>query len=193
MAKTALFCAAVAMLLLSCGVAWAEQSAEPEAGGAGLFSGSFGDSIWTVVAFVLLLVVLGKFAWRPLLDGLNARQSHIEQQLKSAEDSRVQAEHLLDDYRHQGLTLVQQATEQAQRCQQQMAEQAREESQAIRRRTHEEIASARATALEDLWKQTGEIVLQVGSEVLGRKLTEQDNQRLIDEAVARVRQNGGGS
>ena len=140
---------------------------------------------------MVLLVVLGKFAWKPLLNGLNARQSHIEQQLKSAEDSRVKAEHLLDDYKQQGLSVVRQATEQAQRHQQQMAEKTREETLAIRRRAHEEIESARATAVEDLWKQTGDIVLQVGSEVLGRTLTEQDNQRLIDEAVARIRQERG--
>ena len=191
MAKTALFCAvghAGSVVRRRLGRAGRTR---PTAAEPGLFSGTFGDSLWTVVAFVVLLVVLGKFAWKPLLNGLNARQSHIEQQLKSAEDSRVKAEHLLDDYKQQGLSLVRQATEQAQRHQQQMAEKTREETLAIRRRAHEEIESARATAMEDLWKQTGDIVLQVGSDVLGRTLTEQDNQRLIDEAVARIKQNGG--
>ncbi len=190
MGKTALFCAVV-ILALSCGVVWAEQAAESEGSDSGLFSGTLGDSLWTIAAFVILLAVLGKFAWKPLLNGLNARQSHIEQQLKSAEDSRVKAEHMLDDYKQQGLSVVRQATEQAQRHQQQVAEKTREEALTIRRRAHEEIASARATAVEDLWKQAGDIVLQVGSEVLGRTLTEQDNQRLIDEAVARIRKNGG--
>lgn len=190
MGKTALFCAVV-ILALSCGVACAEQAAEGEGGGAGLFSGSLGDSIWTVLSFVVLLAVLGKFAWKPLLNGLNARQSHIEQQLKSAEDSRVKAEQMLDDYKQQGLSVVRQATEQAQRHTQEAIEKSREEAQTIRRRAHEEIASARATAIEDLWKQAGELVLQVGSDVLGRALSEKDNQRLIDEAVARVRKNGG--
>jgi F-type H+-transporting ATPase subunit b len=190
MAKTAILCAVV-VTVLSCGVAWAEHSPEGETPDSGLFSGTLGDSIWSIAAFVILLVVLGKFAWKPLLNGLNARQNHIEEQLKSAENSRVKAEHLLDDYKHQGLSLVQQATEQAQRYQQQMAEKTREETLAIRHRTHEEIESARATAIEDLWKQTGDIVMKVGSEVLGRTLTDRDNERLISEAVARVRQNGG--
>lgn len=190
MAKTALFCALV-LLVLSCGIARAQHAAESEAAEPNLFSGTFGDSLWTVMAFVVLLIALGRFAWKPLLNGLNARQSHIEEQLKSAEDSRVKAEHMLDDYRQQGLSLVRQATEQAQRYQQQAAEKAREETLTIRRRAHEEIESARATAMEDLWKHTGDIVLQVGSDVLGRTLTEQDNQRLIDEAVARIKQNGG--
>lgn len=190
MGKTALLCAVV-ILALSCGAVWAEQTPHGESSDSGIFSGTFGDALWSVIAFVVLLAVLGRYAWKPMLNGLNARQSHIEQQLKSAEDSRVKAEHMLDDYKQQGLSVVRQATEQAQRHQQQMAEKTREEAQTIRRRAHEEIASARATALEDLWKQAGDIVLQVGSDVLGRTLTEQDNQRLIDEAVARIRQNGG--
>jgi hypothetical protein len=41
--------------------------------------------------------------------------------------------------------------------------------------------------MEELWKQTGDLVLRVGSEVLGRALTAQDNQRLIDEAVTQIR------
>lgn len=156
-----------------------------------LFSGTFGDSLWTVIAFLVLVVVLGKVAWKPLLNGLNARQSYIERELKSAEDSRIRAEHMLDDYKQQGLAVVRQATEQAQQYQHQAAEKTREETLAIRRRAHEEIESARTTALEDLWRQTGDLLLHVSGEVLGRALTEEDNQRLIDEAVARVRQDGG--
>jgi F-type H+-transporting ATPase subunit b len=197
MAKTALFCAIVVMVL-SCSVVWAAHggagAAEGESeGGAGpnLFSGTFGDSIWTVIAFVVLLLVLGKFAWKPILHGLNARQSHIEQQLKSAEDSRIKAENMLDEYKQQGQTVVRQAAEQAQRHQQEAIEKAREESLTIRRRAHEEIESARATAMADLWKHTGDIVLMVGAEVLGRTVTEKDSQRLIDEAIAQVKRNGG--
>jgi F-type H+-transporting ATPase subunit b len=190
MVKTTVFCAVV-ILALSCGVAWAEEAGHGEGSDSGLFSGTLGDSVWTLAAFVLLMVVLGRYAWKPLLNGLNARQNHIAEQLKSAEDARIRAEHLLDDYRQQGLSVVRQATEQAQRHQQQVAERSREEAQTIRRRAHEEIASARATAVDDLWKQASDIVLQVGSEVLGRTLTEQDNQRLIDEAVTHIRQNGG--
>jgi len=181
---------ALLVVILSCGVALAE-----EAGGAeeapGLFSGTIGDALWTVVSFAALLVVLTRVAWRPLLNSLNARQSRIEQQLKSAEEARQRADHMLDDYKQQGLTLVREATEEAQRQQQQAAEKARQEAMAIRRRTQEEIESTQAAAVEELWRQTGDIVLRVGSEVLERTLTPEDNQRLIDEAVARIRQSGG--
>jgi len=190
MAKILLLCVVV-VVLCSSGIAWAEPGAEINGSESGIFSGTFGDALWTVIAFATLLVVLGRVAWKPLLNNLNARQSHIEQQLKSAEDSRQRAEHMLEDYKQQGLSVVRQATEDGQRYQQQAAERTRQEALAIRRRAQEEIESTRAAAMEDLWKQTGDIILRVGSEVLERALTEQDNQRLIDEAVAKIRQNGG--
>ena len=191
-----LFYAIVLIVLPCCGTAWAGHGTESggEAArteGAGLFSGTLGDSLWTVLGFVTLLLVLTKFAWKPLLGALNARQHHIEHQLRSAEESRQKAEHMLDDYKQQGLTLLREATEQAQRHQQEVAEKTRQEALSIRRRAQEEIESARLAALEELWRQTGSLVQLVGSEVLGRTLTEKDNQRLIDEAVAKVKQGGG--
>jgi F-type H+-transporting ATPase subunit b len=189
MAKIALFFAIV--VLLPCAPVWAaEHAAEGEASG-GFFSGSVADSAWTVIAFVTLAVVLGTVAWKPLLKALDARQNHIAQEIKSAEDSRQKAEHMLEDYKQQGHTVVRQASEEAQRQHQQTIEQTREEVLTMRRRAHEEIQSAQAAAMEALWKETGDIVLRVGTEVLGRAMSAQDNQRLIDEAVARVKQSGG--
>jgi len=179
--------------MLACGIASVVQGAETEAEGAGpsLFTGTFADSLWTVLAFVVLLLVLGKFAWKPLLNALIARQSHIEHQLQSAEESRQRAEKMLEDYKQQGMGILRQATEEAQRHQQEVAEKTRQEALAIRRRAQEEIESSRAAAVEELWKQTAEIIERVGSEVLERALTEQDDQRLINEAVTKIRQVGG--
>jgi F-type H+-transporting ATPase subunit b len=216
MAKIALFCAIAAALLLWCvpvraskagveGVppsnrgqdardtaphGTAAVAAEGE-GQGNLFSGSFADSLWTVVAFVTLALVLTKVAWKPMLQALDARQNHIAQQLKTAEDSRQKAERMLDDYKRQGQNTIQQAAQEAQRHHQQTVEQTRDEVLAMRRRAQEEIESARAIALEELWRQTGDIVLRVGTEVLGRVVSPQDNQRLIEEAVARIKQEGG--
>jgi len=75
MAKVVLLCA-IAIVLLSCGVTWAEHgTAEAEGSEPGLFSGTVADSAWTVIAFVALLLVLSKVAWKPLLEALNARRA----------------------------------------------------------------------------------------------------------------------
>ena len=183
-----IFCLLVIALL--CSSAWAEGSAEAEKGGGQLFSGSLADSLWTVAAFLALVVILGIWAWKPLLKALDARQNHIEQQIKSAQESRHQAEHLLETSKQQGADTVRKAEEEAQRQLQEAAEKSRQEADAIRHRAQEEIASAEAAAREELWRQAGDIVLHVGSQVLGRTLTDRDNQRLVDEAVSKIRQSG---
>ena len=198
MAKIAFVCAITVALFLWCLPLQAEEASPGVAahaaegkGQGNLFSGSFADSLWTVVAFVTLVLVLTKVAWKPMLQALDARQNHIAQQIKTAEDSRQKAERMLDDYKRQGQNTVQQAAQEAQRHHQQTVEQTREEVLAMRRRAQEEIESARTTAMEELWLQTGDIVLRVGTEVLGRVVSPQDNQRLIEEAVARIKQEGG--
>jgi F-type H+-transporting ATPase subunit b len=178
------------LVVLLSGTALAEEATEAAKGGGGLFSGSFFDSLWTVLSFLVLLGVLGKFAWKPLLKALDARQNHIDQQIKSAQESRHQAEHMLEESKQQGATVVRKAEEQAQRQLQDATEKSQKDAAATRRKAQEEIASAEAAAREQLWKQAGDIVLNVGTQVLGRTLTPQDNQRLIDEAVTKVRQSG---
>jgi len=176
---------------LSCWYVLAAQAEGEAVGGSSIFSGTFADALWTVIAFVVLLIVLTKLAWRPLQETLRARQRRIEQQLQQAEASRQRAEQMLDDYEQQGHAIIKQATEQAQQYQHQAAEKTREELLAIRQRSQQEIESAYAVALEQLWQQTGQVLQQLGSDVLGRAMTDQDNQRLIDQAVERIRQTGG--
>ena len=101
------------LICLWAGLAWA---ADPEPGAGetqqNLFNGSFAEAIWTVISFFVLVVVLGKVAWRPLLETLKARQQQIESQLNASEQSRKQAEQLLEEYKQQGMAIVKQATEQ---------------------------------------------------------------------------------
>jgi F-type H+-transporting ATPase subunit b len=182
-----IYCLLIVALL--CSTAWAEEAAKAE-GDTNLFSGSFYDSLWTILAFALLVVILGKFAWKPLLKSLDARQSHIENQIKSAQESRQQAEHLLETSKQQGADTLRKAEEEAQRQLQEAAEKSRQEADAMRRRAQEEIVSAEAAARDELWRQASDLVLHVGTQVLNRTLTDQDNKHLVDEAVAKIRQSG---
>jgi F0F1-type ATP synthase membrane subunit b/b' len=77
-----------------------DAATEPSEGGKiDLFGGWIGESIWTLVAFVVLLLVLYKLAWKPLLAGLQGRQDYIEKQISDADETRRQAEKYLAEYR----------------------------------------------------------------------------------------------
>ena len=152
-----------------------------------IFSGSFADALWTVIAFVLLLAVLLKFAWKPILTGLKARQDHIENEIKTAEGTRKQAEDTLQDYKQRGLRIIEDATAAAQQSQRELIDETRKETELIKTRAQDDIRHAMTAASDRLWNDASDMLLLLGKEVLGRTLTPQDNERLIREAVEKMR------
>lgn len=182
-----LFFTIILFVLLICAVAAAGEAAE---GGTeqGVFSGTLADAVWTVIVFAILLVVLGKFAWKPIIGGLKLRQEHIQQQIETAETIKQQAEKLLEEHQQQALQIITGATKQAQKEAEALTEKARQEVQEIRHRAQEDIKHARIAASEQLWKEAGDIVVALGSEVLERTITPQDNQQLINNAILKLRQ-----
>ncbi len=83
--------ASFALALMAAAVpAMAAEAAEGHAEGPpNLFAGDLGNVVWTVAIFVLVLVVLGKFAWGPLLNALQARESFIHDALARAKRDRT--------------------------------------------------------------------------------------------------------
>lgn len=180
-----LFTAIAIVILTALPVMAAEEAHKAEQ--PNIFNGSFADALWTVIAFFLLLVVLLKFAWKPILTGLKARQDHIDGEIKSAEGTRKQAESLLTDYKQRGLKIIEDATAAAQQSQRELIEETRKETQLVKSRAQDDIRHAMTAASDRLWNEAAEMLLMLGSEVLGRTITPQDNERLIREAVEKMK------
>jgi F-type H+-transporting ATPase subunit b len=176
----------ILLLLVFCAKAVAQEN--QQASEQGIFSGTFADALWTVIAFSVLLLVLAKFAWRPLLENLKARAEHILQQIQAAQDTRHQAEKLLEDHKQQGLQIINDATERAMVKGRDLTKKAQEEVVEIKRKSDEDIKNARSVFSEQMWNQAGDIALAVGREVIGRTITSEDNQKLVDEAVEKIKQ-----
>ncbi len=157
-------------------------SAEADSGG-GIFTGGWGESIWTIAAFLILVVVLRKYAWNRILEGLQARQDHIKRQLEAADGARQEAQQALDGVRQQSDRILKKAGDEAHKKHEQMLDQARQEVLAVKQQAQTEIQHARAAAQEKMWGQATELVAQLTGEVLGRAVTDQDNERLLQEAI----------
>jgi len=174
---TILFAAAMAFGSEEAGVS------EPQS----IFDGSLGDAIWTVVAFLVLLIVLTKVAWKPLLKALQTREDTIRQQLAAAENARLKAEKLFNEYKTQGIELIEKATSRAIQTEKDSIEKAGKEAMIMKERAIAEINAAKNAASQQLWQQVGDMVLSLSQEVLGRSITTDDNKRLISEATAKLR------
>jgi F-type H+-transporting ATPase subunit b len=156
------------------------------AGGGSIFSGSFAESLWTVVAFLLLLTVLGKFAWKPMLKGLKDREEHIRSQIEAAEHSRKEAQKSREDIEQRRSGILQEATERALKHEQEITEAAHRKVSEMRQVASQDIERARAAAEDRLWEQAGDIMLILGTKVLGRAISDEDNKRLVSDAITEL-------
>ncbi len=175
------------------GDAPAQEGDHGEQESGGIFSGSLAEAWWTIIWFVLLMAVLGKFAWKPILQGLQAREDHIARQVEEAEEIKKKAQDVLDQYRsklssadEEGQRLITSRMKQAEKEAHEAVEKTQKEIDQMRERAKAEIERSSQQAEVKLREQAGEMVMRLSEEILRRTITEQDNQRLIDEAIAKL-------
>jgi F-type H+-transporting ATPase subunit b len=162
-----------------------------EAGGLSPFAGNVGNTIWTLVIFVLVVVVLGKFAWKPILKGLQDRETFIHDALASAKRDREQAEARLKEYsdklvgaRQEATAIVDEARRDAEAVQRKVLAEAHEEKGKEIERAKREITIAKETALKELYAQAAKLSTDLASKVLRREINPQDHERLIRDSLA---------
>lgn len=160
-----------------------------------VFEGHFGESVWALLWFGILLVVLWRFAWKPLLKGLTSRQEYIEKQITDAEKTRADARKVLDEYgakladaERQGRVIISDRIKDAEKQAKDVQQKSQSELEQMKRRAEADLHREKIEAEEDLWTQAGDIILRLGTEVFGKNLSDADNQKLISEAIARLKE-----
>ncbi|MBW8876550.1 MAG: F0F1 ATP synthase subunit B [Acidobacteria bacterium] len=189
MMKRALFAVAAMMMALPALAQEAEHGAEAPS----LFAGDLGNSVWTLLIFVVVLVVLGKFAWGPILNTLQTRESFIREALEKARHDREAAEARLKEYeqklaaaRGEASAIVDEGRRDADVVKRRIEAAAKEEADKMIERARREIQIATATATKELYTLSAKLATQLAAQVIGRELTPQDHERLISEAISGI-------
>jgi len=156
-------------------------------------------TLWTILVFGVLLLVLWKFAWGPMLQGLQTREKLIHGAIEEAQRDRQEAERLrqefqqqLDRAQEQVRGIMDEGRRTAQQTQEEMLTKARTEIQAERDRQRREIEIARDQALQELWNRTAQLATLISAKTLRRQISPDDQRRLVDEAMAELRETGDG-
>jgi F-type H+-transporting ATPase subunit b len=151
-------------------------------------------ALWTVVVFLGLMFVLGRFAWKPLLTALHQREEHLEHVLLETERARNEGEQLLAEHRRQLVAaedqiraMIEEARRHAQTAADDIVRKAQDEADASQQRARRDIATAKDQALSEIWSSTADLAVSVAGKVLGRTLSEDDHRRLIDSAVGELK------
>ncbi len=174
-----------------------ESPAGEGSGSDKMFLPALDLTLWTIVVFLILLFVLGKYAWGPMMKGLEAREHSIHSAVEEAHRAREETARLRDEVLRERARAEEEARatiEQARRDAQKQADELRAkavaEIHAERDRLRRDLQLARDAALQDLWAQTARLATLVSSRAIGRELSPDDHRQLADEAIADLRRAG---
>jgi F-type H+-transporting ATPase subunit b len=144
--------------------------------------------VWTVVVFLLLLLVLKRFAWPAILGAVEAREQALEAQLVQATKDREEAaallaEHkrLVADARHQATGIVAEARGVAEKERALAIEKTKQEQDELLARARREIAAERDRAVADLRREAVDLSLAAASKLVGSRLDTETDRRIVSE------------
>lgn len=175
------------MVALYAGVAGLIQEHAAEAP-SGPLTVEGGLMLWTVVVFVLLLLVLKRFAWPAILGAVEAREQALEAQLAQATRDREEAAALLAEHkklvaeaRHQASGIVGEARTVAEKERALAIEKTKQEQDELLARARREIAAERDRAVADLRREAVDLSLAAASKLVGSRLDSETDRRIVSE------------
>lgn len=149
-----------------------------------------GLMIWTIVFFLIVFVVLKKYAFGAIQKLIDERREQIRRAIEEADNARDEARRLLEEHRQligQARSEAEQILAEARRTRESMEQRMREETEQDRQRrleeTRKEIAAETARALEQIRAEVAELTLDAASRVVGKKLDAERDRELIAEAI----------
>lgn len=152
-----------------------------------------GTMLFQLVAFIVLTLVIGKFALRPILETMNKRQDHIEAQISTAEENRLEAENLLQKQREsldQARVEAKEIIERAKRQKEQEAEaiitQAKDRADQLVKDAASEIEREKRKALTALRDEVGLLSIQLTGKLLEKEVAADEQSKLVDRYLEQV-------
>lgn len=168
-------------------------AAAEEAGKPNLLMPHGGLMFWTLAIFLVLLFILSKFAFKPLLAAVDARERALQEMVEGAKRDREEAARLLAEHRAQldgaraeAQKLIAEGRATGEKMKQDMLEETRREQQGMLERARREIGQERDLAIVQLRREAVDLAIAGASKVIERNLDSQSNRKLVDEFLADV-------
>ena len=149
--------------------------------------------IWTILTFLVLLGLLAKFAWRPLLEALDSRQQGIRKALDDAQAAKQELERLEQESaqiirkaRADAEALITQSRADADRLREEIRQKAKAEAEGIIRNAERQIQLETGRALQQIRAEAVDLSVMIASKIIQRNISKEDNERLIADALKQV-------
>jgi F-type H+-transporting ATPase subunit b len=174
------------------------RAQEHEAVALSPFAGNLGNAIWTLAIFVIVVIVLGKFAWGPILALLQQREEFIHRSVSDAKRDRDEAEARLKEYsaklqraQAEAATIIDQARRDTERLREELKQKAKADADIVVRNAEQHIQLETTRALQQIRHEAVDLSVAIASKLLQRNISKEDNEKLIDEALTQMQGSGG--
>jgi F-type H+-transporting ATPase subunit b len=177
--------------LLSLVTALPAVAQESEQAPPKLLTANGGLMIWTLVIFVLLMLVLARFAFKPITAAVEAREKALEDAIEAARRDREEAAALLAEHRRlveqahaDAQRLIVEAREAGEKVRAEIIERAHEEQRQLLERARHEIQMERDRAIAELRREAVELAVRGASKVIERNLDTATNRQIVESFLA---------
>jgi F-type H+-transporting ATPase subunit b len=149
--------------------------------------------IWTILTFLVLLTLLAKFAWGPLLKALESRQETIRKSLDDAQKAKEELERLQQESaqivrqaRVEADAIISQSRTDAAQLRAEMRAKAKEDADGIIKNAERQIQLETTRAIQQIRHEAIDLSVEIASKIIQRNLSKEDNEKLIEEALRQV-------
>jgi F-type H+-transporting ATPase subunit b len=153
---------------------------------AGLLEPGIGLIFWTGLTFLMLVFILGKFAWKPILNAIKSREEGIEKSLAAAESAlkdmrelKSNNEKLLSDARNERDALMKEARDQKEAIIAEAKTKAQKDADRILATAREQIISEKNTAIAELKNQVASLSIEIAEKILKSDLSTDEKQKAL--------------
>lgn len=160
----------------------------------GLLKVDPGLFLWTVITFLVLLLILWKAAWKPIIEALDARAEKVRGDIEAAEKSRLDTEQLLtqhkamlDKAKDEVSEIIAEGKSDAEAMRNSIVEKAGVEAKDMVERAEREIKMAKDKALVELNAEIVTLSTAIASKIIAKNLKPEDQKSFVEEALAKIR------
>jgi len=183
-------------------LALASEAYASEGGGGGnlLIQPQFGTIFWTLVTFLILMFLLAKFAWKPLLSAVDSREKGIRDSIDTARQQRDESQRILEEHkallnqaRRERAEAVEAGRRDAERVKGEILEEARRQREQLVAQTEAQLAASLRQARVELKGEVASLAIQAAGKLLAKNLDEPTQRRLVEEYIADLERMGSAS
>lgn len=151
---------------------------------------NLGTFFWTALTFVILLLILKKTAWKPILDMLEEREQKIKESLEKADAAQKETEaalaknqEIMDQAKKEAQELLSKSRKMAESTKEDIVKKADDEATKIVSKAKKEIALEKEKAIDDLRSQAAELSVMIASKIIGKSLSVDDHKEIIESSL----------